>query len=324
MAVAELLVQLRRRITDVRASYKAVDLCVSDPDVNRAVAEVVNGHLVVTVSGGTAPSIDIDLLDSRYDTVEKLHQHLSRLQGYTASLSEDANRDHLSADVESFGPVVVNGYGVVLRHHRFADDELLDILESAVRRHNATMSVNELPESEEEFVLTLARAEVARVMAYDATKRKGLDTEASALLQVASDLDARYKDDVQRNRRALQVPHEAVPNRMAQGDVVQGQMYRRSMRTGYQSPIASAQPPTVPVFLEEDVRDAEDDNVRVMWERNHDTHFYGYELWMDTIPEVQRDGRDPLIERIPSAARPQNRQTTSRLVYRAFGANSTN
>ena len=323
-----LLAELRRRIKDVRYSQRAMGVAVSDQYVNSAYAEITNGRLIINVVGGTAPNVDIDLTNSRYDTVGKLFQALSRLDGYTVSLDEDAEQDHLAADLEAFGPIDIQETGINLRHRLFADVELLEILQQAVSRHNPTFTVSTLPPQENVFVLMLAHSQVVTAQAYDASKRRGMDTTVETLLALAQQIEGTYVADTSRLQKALHSPKGPNPNTLAEGDVVLGKMYRRSMRTGFMSPISQNLPPSEAIIIDFDERDIEDTNARIRWERNRDLTFFSYELWMDSQPEVQRT-RDGLVytttpyAQLPSAEYDApERKSSSSLVFRSFGPNS--
>ncbi len=288
MPSTTLLSELRNRIKDARYSQRAFGLGVTEDAVTSAVAEVTNGRLMVTVAGGAAPSIDLDLTHPRYDTVGKLFLALERTPGYSISKDEDISEDHTSVDLESFGPIDVKSVQIDLKHRLFSDQELEDILRRAVQRHNPSMAVSGLPGGETEFVLQLAHSLVLGVQAMDAVKRKGLDADVSTLLQLSERFESQYASDVKRLARAIQLPKESDPNTMREGDVVLGQLHRRSLRTGYISPISQNLPPDPPIFITPGVIDIEDESVRLTWERARDHDFYSIELWMDTQAEVVR------------------------------------
>jgi len=326
-----MLSELRRTIQDVRHSRRAMGVGVADQGATSALCELTNGHLIVTVFGGTAPSLDFDLSSSRYDTIGRLHQALMRVDGYRANIDEDANLQHVSLDLEPFGPTPILETGVDLLHHVFADSELEEVLRRATTRHNPSFGPASVPPQEVPFILQLAQADVCRQWAIDAAKRRGLDKDVATLLKLADAYEKAYKDDTTRHARAIQSPREANTNTTNEGDVMRGQMFRRSLRTGFMSPLSAALPPEAAVLLDIEERDIEDDNVRVLWQRNKDPAFYSYELWADTTPNVIREREGGLV----SAGTPISfisgqdsirdgaiRQTTSVMVFRSFGANA--
>lgn len=323
--------EFRRRIKDVRASCRALNVGVADRSVTRCIAELTNGHLILTPQGGSAVPLDLNLTDSRYDTVGGLYQAISRAQGWSAQLDEDANKDHPSIDIEGFGPLDILGTGVQLVHHIFSDSELNELILRGLQRHNPQFTLVTMPPQEWAFVQPLAHAEVCRAQAYDASKRRGLDKDVDALLRLASSFETQYQEDTARLARAIQSPREANANLVDEGDVMLGQLHRLSLRTGFMSPIAKTLAPDAAVLLEPDVFDIEDDNVRVVWQRNKNVEFYSYELWMDASPDVIRSREGGLAYAGTPVAYPEpgderrdgaRRETSSQMVFRSFGANS--
>jgi hypothetical protein len=306
-----LLSEFRRRIQDVRYSQRAFGLGISaESGATSAIAELTNGHLIVSIAGGSAPSLDISLTNTRFDTVGKIYQSLSRATGYRAQIDEDVVQDHPSIDLEPFGPVDILGSGIDLKHRLFSDAELEDILRDSIRRHNPSLSISTLPQQEAPFVFMLAHASVCRDQAYNAAKRKGLDSSVDSLIQLAESFEKAYQADIKRLHNAIAPPKESNPNTMHEGDIVLGKIFRRSSRTGMSAAIASNIPPDAAVLLEPGDLDAEDTSARVIWQRNTEVQFYSYELWMDSRPEVVRSVRD-------------DRPTTSKLVFRSYGSNSS-
>lgn len=335
-----LLAEFRRTIRDVRHSMRAFGFGISDSTVTSAILEVTDGRFTVTVIGGSqvppTPSLDLDLSNPRYDTVGRLYQVLSRAPGYRCTVDEDADLGHTSLDLEPFGPLNVGGsstesQGVDIRTHRFSDFELEELLHNAIQRHNPSFQLATMPAQEYAFVLPLAMANVLRLQAGDAAKRKGLSETVADLLALAGSYEEQYTKDTDRLKRALHSPKEANSNTTDEGDVMLGNMYRRSMRTGFMSPLAMVIKPSDVVLKDPDERDIEDDNVRVVWQRNRDVDFYSYELWMDATPDVVRTREGSLVSAgIPLAFLdvfsgpnpPGQRLTTSRMVFRSFGPNS--
>jgi hypothetical protein len=332
-----LLAEFRRRIKDVRPSTRAFGLAIVDPTVTGATAEVTAGHLIITVIGGNGtPSLDLDLSNPRYDTVGRLYQLLSRAPGYRCTRDEDGDEDHASIDLEPFGPLSIQGTGVDMNHHNFADSELEEVLKSAIARHNPSLTLVTLPPQEYAFVMPLAQANICRIQAFDASKRKGMDRDVSSLIALADSFEKQYTTDTSRLTRALQSPQGANPNTVGEGDAMLGTQYRRSLRTGFMSPLGAVSSPDAPILLDPDEHDIEDDNVRVVWQRNKQEDFYSYELWQDSREDVQRCREGQLIfsgpfgfvggpgpgpggDQISNEAR---RATTSRMVFRSFGPNA--
>lgn len=321
---------LRRAVQDVRPSRRAFAFGLVDSGA-QATLEVRNGRFMVQVIGGAAPSIDLRFSDPRFDTVGGITTVLKRTSGYEVAVDEDASFAHPTSDIQEVGPVpLVPGRAVDLYHHLFSDFELEEVLTSAIQRHNATFTIQTLPPQEETYVITLARAEICKKQAYDASKRKGLDATVADLLAIAESLEAQYASDVERNKRVIQSPREANPNIVDEGDVMLGKLNRRSLRTGFVAPISAALPPDPAILRAPEDHDIEDENVRIRWEKNGNYDFYSYELWMDATSDVVR-GIDAGIAFDQGASYiPNNegsrqgavRPTSSKLAFRALGANS--
>lgn len=328
MVSTSLLGELRQKIKDVRHSVRGLSVAISDETVTTAVAEVTGDRLIITISGGSAPSIDFDLTNPRYDTVGKLYDVLSRISGYAVQLDEDAEQDHPAIDIRSVNPVDIRGAAVELVHRLFSDLELEQVLSQAVSRHNPSFTTLTVPEQENVFVLTLAHALVCRIQASDVSKRRGLATSVDELLKLADNFDAQYAADTTRLARAIVSPKEASPNNMQEGDIVLGHFFRASTRTGFQSPLSQNLPPTPPELYQPDpVKDLEDTIVVVRWARNRDFDFYTYELWMDTRPDVVRNREGLIFTTTPFGFTDNDQssgaqQSTSKMVFRSFGANS--
>lgn len=325
-----LIDELRRRIKDTSFAVTAMTISCTDSSVTSASLEITHGRLVFTPVGGTVQPIDIDLTSPAYLTVGRVFEHLSRISGVTIQLSEDADREHLCSDFEEIGPVDVRQQGVGLRHHLFSDWELEQAVIAGIRLHNPAMAINTLPVSENELVLLLSQAIIARARAADAAKRKGTQTPAMEFLWIAQSHETAYDQALRRLSRAVVPIKEAPEGSVEEGDIMMGTQWRRSARTGFLAPLGVAQPPPAPQLLEPGDEDEEDENVRITWKRSEDKHFHSYELWKDTQPLVHRQRENVLLSGLPTAgpatAFDTNagapRPSTADLVFRSFGASS--
>lgn len=326
-----LIDRFRRVLHDVRYSRRAVGLSVAQEILGpggSAIAEIAQGRLMVTTMGLVGvPSISIDLSHPHYDSIDKLRRHLDLTPGYVCTADEDIMGDHPSADLEPFGPTPILGTGIDLKHHTFSDLELVDILTDAIRRHNPSLSLMSLPEGEEPFVLSLAHSAACKILAFDAAKRKGTDATVESLLALARSLEDSYKFDVGRVSKALQPTKEPNGGVLGQGDIVLGTLFRASPRTGYHSPLTGL-PPDAAVLLDGEQVDAEDESIRIRWERNTTSDLWRLELWMDTRPEVTRNYKGIYGVRIPdytvsAAQRDMVQVGTARLVARSYGGGMT-
>lgn len=326
------IARLRARIRDERPSMKAMSLSISSSEVSRAICEITDGHLIVSVQGGSSVrSIDLDLSSNSFGTIGDLHQQLSRLPGYVVQLDEDAVLSFPSIYLASIPPTDIhaNASSAELKHHVFSDQELDAILREAAQRHNPSYSLTNMPETEQVFVMQLAHAEVCRRQAYDSSKRRNLSETVNDLLSIAVSLEQTYASDVKRLARAIASPKEAQPNTMHEGDVVLGKMSRANLRTGRRSPSSSNLPPSQPILLDPtDVRDVEDDNIKVRWQKMHDEDLLVRELWVDMVPDVQRDHGCEVFVGTRFAPRPSSpsgpyseaqRVTSSKLAYASYG-----
>jgi hypothetical protein len=288
MPSTSLIGELRRRIKDLRHTVNALTISTTDNAVTSALLEVTDGRLIFTPTGGTVHPFDVDLASPGYHTIGELARQLQRFAGITVEIGPDTNEDHLSVDVEEFGPVDVRTQGAALTTHQFSDWDLEQILTAAVRRHNPGMTITTLPPTESELVLTLAQAIVNRQLATSAVQRKGTAAEVNGLIAIAESFERTYGEDVERIKRAIQPVREAPSGKINEGDIMMGQMWRRSARTGYLAPRGQVPNPK-PLLLHEAIEgDVEDENVRLRWQRADDAHFYSYEVWQDTQPDVQR------------------------------------
>jgi hypothetical protein len=313
-----LIEDLRRRINDTRRSYLGLTLSIDDTEATSVIAEVTQWYrLVITVSGGTAPSIDVDLNQSRYNTIGALEQELRKLPGYLVNLSPDVSSSHSTLDVEPCGPLQIYGSsnGLLLSVHLFSDFDLLQIVRDACLKHNPTFTPETIPDTEAALVLDLAFVEVCRRQAYDSTKRRGLSSTSTELLDLAFAIESSYAESIRRLRKALHTQKEAPNNEQGDGDITTGSLFRYSNRFGTSTRVGLNQPPSVPVIHEEATGDVEDTNIRIQWQRNSDVDFFSYELWIDTTESVVRiaDRSHTEIRQLTQA----DRTTTSKMVFRA-------
>ena len=311
---ASLIDELRRRIRDTLPSVHSLTIGVQTAGtVTSALLEVTHGHLIFTGSGGGLRSFDLELTNPMNSTIGALHDSLQRMTGMVSVIDRLADPAHLSLDLESFGPRDISIQGTQLRHRTFSDQELIKILESALRRHNPSLTIYNLPPAEFELTLTLAQAMVAREKASDTVKRKNTSESVADLLSIANQYEEVYSRDNKRLARVIQSPKEGNANSTRQGDVMLGGTYRKNLRTGLMTPMSSALPIAPPNLYSPVDGDDEDDNVRVHWDRSPELGLSGYEMWMDTNPNVVR---------LPSASRGllfiQDREEETRITSSTF------
>ena len=307
--LSNLIDELRRRAKDVHPVVEALTVGVQASGVTRALLEVTQGHLIFTGSGGGLRSFDLDLTNPLNSTIGLLHDNISRMAGMVCVIDNHTDPTHPSVDIESFGPRDIASQGTKIRHRVFSNEEIVKILEAALRSHNPSMSIYTVPAAEFELTLTLAQAMIARELATDSVKRKNTTESVNDLLSIARSFEEKYERDNKRLARVIQSPTEGNANRTRQGDVMMGTMVRRSLRTGVMTPMAGALPVSAPELYAAKDGDCEDDNLRISWDRSPDPSLAGYELWMDTTSNVvrsavqSRSGRGILIEDRETAIR---------------------
>jgi len=322
----DLVAQLRRRLKDQRVSRTAFRISCTDTNATDCLLSITLGHHLVTqpINARDAKALDLDLHDPSYATIRLLVEYLRLQKGYVVEVDRDFVAEHPSADLELAGSASILGNAVPLRHHLFTEDELEETLALACARHNIGYTPTNVPEPEVVFVLTLAHALALRDLASDTAKRKEMDASSEQLLELARDLEESYTRDVRRQQRVLPVARpldEADPGR---GDVVVSSSYRRSLRTGYMSPISAALPPAAPVLSHPDEREVEDIKVTLQWTRNRDLGFYSMELWRDTRPNIRRPELVSTVDGVPSLQREYVKLPfTPKLCFRSAGPNSS-
>lgn len=324
MSISQSLVaQLRRRIMDERVGrtafrFSCVDEAATDCFVSISSAKVLTTN---ALNARSADNLSIDLTANAYKTIKLLVEYLNTRAGYQAVVEQEFEPNHPSDDLEVVGSMSIVGHAASLRHHLFSDSELLEVLDNACRRHNVSYTPETVPRNEEIFILMLAQAEVNRRLAGDAAKRRGIETSVDQLLAVARDLESAYTADTRRQMRAIPVPkfdEEATHT----GDVVVGQFSRRSLRSGFFSPMAAEGLISAAKLDEPNPEDAEDTKILVHWRRNSDLRFYAYELWRDTSEVVERNVGAMNASEGQLLRDQVKRPTTSKIVFRSYGGNS--
>jgi hypothetical protein len=281
--------------------------------------EISNGFLRVNTIQSSAPDLNINLTSYGYDTlgglVEKLKEHKDY---YCVTPDGEMHRDHPSCDLQIITGDLLRG-GVSLNHRRFSDKELTRVLQLAAQRQNINYTVSTVPETEFVFVCTLAAADICRIMAQDAVKRRGLSMDVSALLEMAKSYEEQWNRDVKWQRRAINVA-KIKDSDTRKGDVMVGTIYRPSLRTWYQTPNAVNDEPEVPCLHDPEPQDIQDQQIRLTWDPVRDTDFYGMELWRDTVDDVQRSQLGNVTIENADARYGGTLPTTSKLVFASVGS----
>lgn len=313
-SAGRLLRILRQRLSDEIHSRTAFTLYMNDTAARDASMEISDGYLRTLIENSSvADDLNIDLTAPDVRTVRQLIHFLNeRVHGYKAVESATADLEHPSEDL------VIEGYGdlqrggVELKHRRFSDAELYDLLMNGVKRHNISYAPETVPTEEYTFVLSLAHAEALRTMATNGAKRYGLDASVEALLSLASSYESAYERDRQRQQRAIPAP-DIREDDVGSGDIIQGEFFRRSLRTGRISPHSANLPPEEVQLWEPSGNDIGDTSIRLQWTRIRENDLYGVELWRDVTEDVARHADHD------ARGRNRRRSSTSRLVYRSGG-----
>lgn len=285
----DLVSALRGKLSDDRATVAAFALAVT-ANAKSALLEITNNHFIITVEQGeNVSSIRFNLADPRYATVGKLFDQLSKQRGYQVVADQHMHSDHPSGDLRVDGMQQIAPKGSYTpKHYLWSDTELSEFVVEAAALHNPNYTtVSQVPKNEHPFVLMKAAANAYRSLAADAARRKGLETDASVLLRLASDLEAQYRADLERLRRVVPVP-KADESKMGFGDVVNGTLVHRSLRSGYTSPARPAGASQPPRLYDPADDDVEDTIIRLRWAQAREQRFSYFELWRDTQPKVDR------------------------------------
>lgn len=281
--------KLRSRLSDERAGVAAFTLQAT-PNCKYAYLEIANGIMTVTVEQPSQglQSVRFYLSDPRYDTVRKLANEFDKLIGYTVVPDTAMIGAHPSQDLRIDGVPDIHKAAYQLRHHIFSDEELNNILIEAITLHNPNYtSTSSVPNAEHPYVIMKACAHAYRILASDSAKRKGLDTDAKTFLALSRDMEEQYTRDHRRQERILPAP-KADESAMGAGDAVNGMMFRRSLRAGYNASYRNSLPPVPPQLFDPSDDDVEDVQVRLRWSQNREQSFSYYEVWRDTQPVVER------------------------------------
>jgi len=324
-SAAALVTQLRARLSDDSHTRPAFKVFLDDTAATDASLEIRHGRFTTNVVNARRNlSLNLDLSDFQYDTVGKLVARLQARTGYTVVPDDQMDADHPSVDlkVRGFGDLIEGGLD--LAHRRFSDKELGELLTQAVHRHNVSYTLHTVPSNEHIFVLQLAHAEAIRVLATNAVKRRGLEQTVSDLLSLAESYEKAYRDDVKRQQRPIPVA-KIKDDDTGSGDILQGELFRRSARTGFNAPMGSNPPPEIPTLRDPRDEDVTDTTIRLTWRGNKEYDFYAYELWRDTDEQNLKRLRAGNMVRRPSSGGSiveREQYTTSKLVFQSFGANS--
>jgi len=293
--MTDLLTQLRTRLQDDRWAVPAMTIVCTDRHATDCLLEIANNFLRTTVinGGNDAEDLSISLVAAGTDTLGGLISYLEEnfKKQYKVTLAEGAPEGHASADLEQTRSQQIVRTGITLRIRRFSDVELRQFLEIGCRRHNPNYRPDNVPPNEAQLVLTLAHIEGLRILATDASKRRGLDSDVSTLMSIAQSLEQSYQSDVRRLAKALS-PLRTEMDNVRDGDFVVGDQVRRSLRTGRMGPgFANVGPQAIRMNAFEE-RDIEDFSAIVRWRRSSESYLYGLELWRDTQPDVRRAVRE--------------------------------
>lgn len=317
----KLIQLLRERIPDDTYTRPGFTLALT-PGVSArsACVEITNGFLRINLTNSPAPDTNINLSDRRTSNLGGLVQELQGVSQYCVTPDAEMHHDHPSIDLRVIEGDFLLG-GVSVNHRRFSNEELKRVLNLASQRQNINYTVQTVPETEFVFVCTLAAADICRIMAQDAVRRRGLGLETTALLDMARSYEEQWDRDMKHQKRAINVA-KIKDSDVRRGDAVVGTIYRPSFRTGYQTPSGINEEPETPFMHEPVADDVQDIQVRLTWDAVKDSDFYGMELWRDTVSNVRRAqlGNATIADTQTQFNQPL--PTTASLVFSSIG-NST-
>ncbi len=289
IVLRDLVSKLRTRLNDNRASVLAFTLSVTGT-CTKALLEIGQGLLVITVSGGEAMrSIELQLSDPQYATVQRLVNALSRYPWLNVEQAETIDNDAPSIELRVDGfPDISSGKSAVVKSRLWSNGQIEAFLQDGLQLHNPNYTIVSAPKAEYPYILLKANAAALRSLAGDTARRKGLDADADTLLSLAQDLDKQYDSDFERMRRVIPVAKADMSN-VGTGDAIQGTLVRKSYRGWGREPVRAAIPPYPPTLFPPGPNDVEDTRVRLSWSQSRDPYYRTYELWRDTSPNVSRN-----------------------------------
>ncbi len=312
----DLIKLLRKRILDDTYTRPAFTLFLTEGIARSASIQIQHGYLRIELVNSSKPDQNILLTGRGVDTLGGLAKFLDQ-PGYCLKQTPNMHHDHPSLDLHlDHGNLLKKG--VVFTHRRFSDSELRECLQQAAVRHNMTYTVQSVPRNEYTFVVALASADVCRIQAQFAVKRRGLDMDSKELRELAKDYETSYDRDVKRQRRVIPLARMK-DSKVERGDVIVGSRYRRTLRTNYMAPVGTQEAPEEPLLFEPEEGDIQDNQVRLLWERVRDTDLSGLEIWRDTSENVQRSQLGNVTVADPASFPEPVLATTSKLVYSARG-----
>lgn len=292
MSTTSLIQELRSRVKDSRSLVRAFGVSVTDALSSEASLEVSGGYLRVTVVGGAAGSLNVSLSDPRYDTLGRLARSIQGTAGYAVSIDSEMDEDFSALSLADVGPVDCLRRQMDLTHKLFSDQFLGDIIRRATLLHNPSFpNPDSLPAGEEELVILMSHAMLARHLASGAVRRRNMDMSTDQLLTLAKSLDDAYKTNYARLARSIQSPREAASDLMREGDVVVGRFNRKRRGSVGRTSIGNI-PPETPILVEPLQLDVEDTRTFIGWQRSSESNFSRYEMWRSTESDVNK-GRPP-------------------------------
>lgn len=292
---SQLLQTFRARIKDDRHVVPRFTMRYRDRQTRSALLDVSNDVFRVTLRGATQgmAELAIPLHDQSYSTLGQLVAHIEGTYGKTYEIqrAQQFSETHMSMDLETvISEDITDGSPFTFHTRLFSDDELLSILLQAVKRHNPGFTLDTVPDAEENMIYQLAAAELLRIKAVDASKRRGFEDDPKAMMAQAESYEFAYRQDISRLRNVIELPGGSRQTPNHQGDVNQTACSRFSLRTGRQSPSSRNLAPQKPILVAPDGNDVEDYAVVVRWEKMNDLgdDFSHLEMWRDVTPDVRR------------------------------------
>jgi hypothetical protein len=282
-----LLNEFRRLIGDTTYRYIQCEISCDDSSATGALLEITDSHLITTITGGTADSLDLDLTQPQFDIIELLVNEVRSHPLYSARVASDGEGTHASGDLEIIAPKVILRNFVQLRSRRWSDSELEDLLETALiklgRDTGSTYDLTTVPSRVKDLMFLLATVSMYWDQINNATKRRGLDLRVEDFRTLHQTLLDEYDRSLKAFKATEPPPISTLTeeqiDEMQSGEIIVGTQFRRNLRTQRMVPSVAVPFPASESLLATFIGGAK---VRLDWSRSRTHAFHHYEVWRGT------------------------------------------